>query len=82
MLNYINGLTGEDDYPTNLASVVQHSVEPGVAITPFYRRVQDSDATLQDVSTEWFHVSDSEVHLVSEEEVLAAEATLLFYEKI
>ncbi|XP_023513383.1 ubiquitin carboxyl-terminal hydrolase 27 [Cucurbita pepo subsp. pepo] len=132
MLNYINGLTGEDDYPTNLASgepfcsnqlkpsaeetsssetrassetwdsldtrtsqiepsetflyrvvsVVQHFGRAGGGHYTVYRRVQDSDARLQDVSTEWFHVSDSEVHLVSEEEVLAAEATLLFYERI
>ncbi|CAK9316317.1 unnamed protein product [Citrullus colocynthis] len=146
MLKYINGLTGDDDYPMNLTSgepicsdrfkgsaeetsssqtsgssetwdtnfnscsssletrtcqtepsktclyrvvsVVQHFGKAGGGHYTVYRRVQDyllgqdCDARLQDVSTEWFHVSDSEVHLVSEEEVLAAEATMLFYEKI
>lgn len=65
-----------------VVSVVQHFGRAGGGHYTVYRRVQDSDARLQDVSTEWFHVSDSEVHLVSEEEVLAAEATLLFYERI
>ncbi|XP_004148458.1 ubiquitin carboxyl-terminal hydrolase 27 [Cucumis sativus] len=146
MLKYINGLTGEDEFPMNLTSgepicydrfkgsveetsssqtrgssetwdtnfkscssssetrtcqiepsetflyrvvsVVQHFGKPGGGHYTVYRRVQDyllgqdCDTQSQDVSTEWFHVSDSEVHLVSEEEVLAAEATMLFYEKI
>ncbi|KAA0045908.1 hypothetical protein IC582_024789 [Cucumis melo] len=145
MLKYINGLTGEDEFPiltsgesicydrvkgsveetsssqtrgssetwdTNfnscssssetrtcqiepsetclyrVVSVVQHFGKPGGGHYTVYRRVQDyllgqdCDTQSQEVSTEWFHVSDSEVHLVSEEEVLAAEATMLFYEKI
>ncbi|XP_038901491.1 ubiquitin carboxyl-terminal hydrolase 27 [Benincasa hispida] len=71
-----------------VVSVVQHFGKAGGGHYTVYRRVQDyllgrdCNSRSQDVSTEWFHVSDSEVHLVSEEEVLAAEATMLFYEKI
>lgn len=71
-----------------LVSVVEHFGRPGGGHYTVYRRVQghplgqDLNGHLQAVSTEWFRVSDSEVHIVSEEEVLAAEATLLFYEKI
>ncbi|XP_022154189.1 ubiquitin carboxyl-terminal hydrolase 27 isoform X2 [Momordica charantia] len=145
MLKYINGITGEDSYRTNLTlgesicseqvgisteetstsqtgggletllnmnlqpsspesrtcqiapsetclyrlvSVVEHFGRPGGGHYTVYRRVQghplgqDLNGHLQAVSTEWFRVSDSEVHIVSEEEVLAAEATLVFYEKI
>lgn len=39
--------------------------------------VRDIDDPLQ-----WFRISDSEVHTASEEDVLGAEATLLFYERI
>lgn len=67
-----------------VVSVVVHFGRAGGGHYIVYRRVQDHPLgqDREAVSAEWFYVSDSEVHLVSEEEVLAAEATLLFYEKI
>lgn len=53
------------------------------------RRAQDLDWNFPTVSKDqdhdhdqWFYVSDSEVRLVSQQQVLGARAMLLFYEKI
>uniref|UniRef100_A0A803KX84 Ubiquitin carboxyl-terminal hydrolase n=1 Tax=Chenopodium quinoa TaxID=63459 RepID=A0A803KX84_CHEQI len=70
-----------------LVSVVEHFGRAGSGHYTVYRGmatqmakgdgVSETDAPLQ-----WFRISDSEVHNASEEEVLGAEATLLFYERI
>ncbi|XP_021846494.2 ubiquitin carboxyl-terminal hydrolase 27 isoform X2 [Spinacia oleracea] len=70
-----------------LVSVVEHFGRAGSGHYTVYRGVttqmedrngvRDIDDPLQ-----WFRISDSEVHTASEEDVLGAEATLLFYERI
>lgn len=82
-----------DSVPTDLhmyglVSVVQHFGRSGSGHYTIYRRAR---GMLKDVnpnerpdstSVQWFGISDSEVYSVSEEDVLAAEASLLFYERI
>ncbi|XP_054807916.1 ubiquitin carboxyl-terminal hydrolase 27 isoform X2 [Prosopis cineraria] len=73
-----------------LVSVVQHCGKAGSGHYTVYRRAgmessNSSDDQFNQNQTppiQWFCVSDSEVHSVSEENVLSAEASLLFYEKI
>ncbi|PON52282.1 Ubiquitinyl hydrolase [Trema orientale] len=71
-----------------LVSVVEHFGGAGSGHYTIYRSARaDPDKNgLEDPpepdSVYWFSISDSQVHRVSEEEVLAAEASLLFYEKI
>lgn len=70
-----------------LVSVVEHFGRAGSGHYTVYRGVttqmevgngvRETDPPLQ-----WFRISDSEVHNASEEDVLDAEATLLFYERI
>lgn len=62
-----------------LVSVVEHFGRSGSGHYTVYRRVKaknDGDVV------RWFCISDSQVHSVSEDEVLAAEASVLFYERI
>lgn len=72
----------------HLVSVVQHYGRVGHGHYTVYRKVTgkpsyEDPAGLQKSSfTQWFSISDSEVYGVSEEEVLNADASLLFYEKI
>ncbi|CAH9142848.1 unnamed protein product [Cuscuta epithymum] len=68
-----------------LVSVVQHYGRVGSGHYIVYRRVaantkQDSPAVSS--PEQWYCMSDSEVHAVSEKDVLDAEASLLFYEKV
>lgn len=71
-----------------LVSVVEHYGRPGGGHYAVYRRAKaasdaaDSDKHVKTADVHWFYVSDSEVFCVSEEAVLAAEASLLFYERI
>ena len=70
-----------------LVSVVEHYGIAGSGHYTVYRSVRaDSHKEVPDEqfepATSWFCVSDSEVHGVSEKDVLDAEASLLFYEKI
>lgn len=59
-----------------LSSVVEHYGMPGTGHYAIYRRQGfDLGAT-----SKWFYVSDRNVSMVGEETVLAAEASLLFYE--
>ncbi|MCD7451980.1 hypothetical protein HAX54_014506 [Datura stramonium] len=71
-----------------LASVVQHFGKVGCGHYTVYRRVtakisEDEPAGLLGSAVDqWFCISDTDVHSVSEKDVLDAEATLLFYEKV
>uniref|UniRef100_A0A0E0KQQ1 Ubiquitinyl hydrolase 1 n=1 Tax=Oryza punctata TaxID=4537 RepID=A0A0E0KQQ1_ORYPU len=71
-----------------LSSVVEHYGVCGGGHYAAYRRVtpnSDSNEPVQSLassSKEWLYVSDDYVSHVSEGEVLAAEATLLFYEML
>ncbi|KAK9062258.1 hypothetical protein SSX86_019444 [Deinandra increscens subsp. villosa] len=62
----------------NLVSVVEHFGNAGGGHYRVYRRVISK---INNSEVEWVGVSDSQVYSVLEEDVLAAEATLLFYEK-
>ncbi|KAL5555808.1 hypothetical protein UlMin_038044 [Ulmus minor] len=71
-----------------LVSVVEHFGRAGSGHYTVYRSVgadsckKEPDAPLEPDSLCWFCISDSEMCRVSEKDVLAAEASLLFYEKI
>ncbi|CAJ2676917.1 unnamed protein product [Trifolium pratense] len=67
-----------------LVSVVEHFGRAGGGHYTVYRcvRSESSDVSGDQHSMSWFCVSDSQVHSVSVEDVLSAEASLLFYERI
>lgn len=71
-----------------LVSVVQHFGKVGSGHYMVYRRVKaetghdDPIVLLEPTHAQWFCISDSEVHSVLEKDVLEAEGSLLFYEKI
>ncbi|KAI4330138.1 hypothetical protein MLD38_028443 [Melastoma candidum] len=72
-----------------LISVIQHFGRTGGGHYTVYRAVRSKPCTescegnsSEPLTTQWFHISDSQVYHVSESEVLAAEASLLFYEKL
>lgn len=70
-----------------LVSVVEHFGRAGGGHYTVYRcvRPESSDVSgdcINQNSMRWFGVSDSHVDAVSVEEVLSAEASLLFYERI
>ncbi|KAI7730099.1 hypothetical protein M8C21_033305 [Ambrosia artemisiifolia] len=68
----------------NLVSVVEHFGNAGSGHYTVYRRILNkiNDSENEDCHVYWVGVSDSQVYNVSEEDVLGAEATLLFYEKV
>lgn len=75
-------------YFYRLSSVVEHFGRVGSGHYTVYRSVR-ADSNIEDPakhcetpSSHWFCISDSEVHSVSETDVLTAEASLLFYERI
>lgn len=76
------------NYTYRLVSVVEHYGKVGSGHYAVYRRAKgltdadDSDGLTDTADTHWFYVSDAEVSSASEEAVLAAEASLLFYERI
>ncbi|KAI7730093.1 hypothetical protein M8C21_033299 [Ambrosia artemisiifolia] len=74
--------TGHHIY--NLVSVVEHFGNAGSGHYTVYRRILNkiNDSENEDCHVYWVGVSDSQVYNVSEEDVLGAEATLLFYEKV
>ncbi|KAK1403790.1 Ubiquitin carboxyl-terminal hydrolase [Heracleum sosnowskyi] len=80
--------TSTDMHIYCLASVVQHFGRAGGGHYIVYRRARallkngDQDQLPESTSAQWFGISDSKVYRVSEEDVLAADASLLFYEKI
>lgn len=71
-----------------LVSVVEHFGSDGSGHYIVYRSVradacrEEPDNSSEPSSVCWFGISDSEVYRVSIEDVLSAEASLLFYEKI
>lgn len=71
-----------------LVSVVEHFGRPGSGHYTVYRCVkddsfkEDTDNLFEPASVCWFCISDSVVYRVSVEDVLSAEASMLFYEKI
>ncbi|XP_031250210.1 ubiquitin carboxyl-terminal hydrolase 27 isoform X2 [Pistacia vera] len=75
-------------YFYRLSSVVEHFGRVGSGHYTVYRSVradsciEDPDKHFETPSSHWFCISDSEVHSVSEKDVLTAEASLLFYERI
>lgn len=62
-----------------LVSVVEHFGRAGGGHYTVYRSVRSET---EDHDPQWFCISDSSVKSVSEEDILAAEASLLFYERI
>lgn len=72
----------------NLVSVVEHFGNTGSGHYTVYRRVSrkitnsEIDATSESLNVNWVGVSDSQVYRVLEEDVLAAQASLLFYERV
>ncbi|KAL8473738.1 hypothetical protein ACS0TY_030546 [Phlomoides rotata] len=71
-----------------LVSVVEHFGNSGSGHYTVYRKVrgklgdEDHVGLLESALEHWFCISDSQVDSVSEKEVLDANASLLFYEKI
>ncbi|KAJ6825710.1 ubiquitin carboxyl-terminal hydrolase 27 isoform X2 [Iris pallida] len=71
-----------------LTSVVEHYGIPGSGHYAVYRRLESdlgagaSMGPSEAVNQQWVYVSDDEVSVVSEEAVLSAEASLLFYDRI
>ncbi|KAF8377200.1 hypothetical protein HHK36_030573 [Tetracentron sinense] len=82
------GLEPSMSYMYSLVSVVEHFGRAGSGHYMVHRRVraefdnEDSSGRFEPARVHWFCVSDSEVSSVSEKDVLAAEASLLFYERI
>ncbi|KAL3527911.1 hypothetical protein ACH5RR_012567 [Cinchona calisaya] len=80
--------TPSRDQIYRLVSVVQHFGRVGSGHYTVYRRVKaetiddDPIELLEPTRAQWFCISDAQVHSVSEMDVLEAEASLLFYEKI
>ncbi|EFJ31355.1 hypothetical protein SELMODRAFT_88682 [Selaginella moellendorffii] len=75
------GSTGLKLY--DLISVVVHQGSPMSGHYTVYRKVKETkqgDVKIAREETMWFAISDADVVKVSEEEVLEARATLLFYE--
>ncbi|KAF5185880.1 Ubiquitin carboxyl-terminal hydrolase [Thalictrum thalictroides] len=68
-------------FANQLVSVVEHFGRVGSGHYTVYRRVKH-EPDGQHSGEQWFCVSDAKVFHVSEADVLAAEASLLFYEKI
>ncbi|XP_055832869.1 ubiquitin carboxyl-terminal hydrolase 27 isoform X2 [Solanum dulcamara] len=81
-------ITPSKSHKYRLASVVQHFGIVGSGHYTVYRRVtakisEDNPAGLLGSAVDkWFCISDTDVYSVSERDVLDAEATLLFYEKV
>ncbi|KAI3798562.1 hypothetical protein L1987_33839 [Smallanthus sonchifolius] len=77
-------LTPTGNHIYNLVSVVEHFGNAGSGHYTVYRRVisKISNSEIDNCHIYWVGVSDSQVYRVSEEDVLGAEASLLFYEKV
>lgn len=66
-----------------LVTVVEHFGMTGSGHYTVYRSVRVASQEDEDCEeSRWFSISDSEVGRVSESDVLGAEASLLFYEKL
>ncbi|XP_042493024.1 ubiquitin carboxyl-terminal hydrolase 27 [Macadamia integrifolia] len=75
-------------YMYRLVAVIEHFGRVGSGHYTVYRRLRaesdniDTNGCIGSGHVYWFGVSDSEVFSVSEKDVLSAEASLLFYERI
>ena len=71
-----------------LSAVVEHYGKCGGGHYAVYRRIasnpdpEDPGQPLAGLGKRWFYISDGHVSEVSEDDVLGAEATLLFYERV
>jgi ubiquitin carboxyl-terminal hydrolase 30 len=71
-----------------LTTVVEHYGVPGVVHYAVYMRVasnlesSDPGQPLLGLGRTWFYISDGDVLQVLEDDVLGADATLLFYERL
>ncbi|KAL0291392.1 UNVERIFIED_CONTAM: Ubiquitin carboxyl-terminal hydrolase 27 [Sesamum calycinum] len=96
-IDYLSGLAEDKaNFPSpprrhqtyRLISVVEHFGSSGGGHYTVYRKVtarlgdEDPVALLESTIEQWFCISDAEVHSVSERDVLDANASMLFYEKI
>lgn len=87
-VNVSSELCPSEAHLYRLASVVEHFGRVGSGHYTVYRSVrvesheENPDEHFETPVTRWFCISDSEVYSVSEKDVLAAEASLLFYERI
>ncbi|KAL2905819.1 Ubiquitin carboxyl-terminal hydrolase 27 [Bienertia sinuspersici] len=79
-----NGSAPSKSILYRLVSVAEHFGRAGSGHYTVYRGVttQTKDVSETKTHLQWFRISDSEVHTAAEEDVLGAEATLLFYERI
>lgn len=84
----VNTTTSAEGHLYCLSAVVEHYGRPGSGHYAVYKRAapepgpDNAEPPSESQNSQWFYVSDREVLNVSEETVLAAEASLLFYEKI
>lgn len=86
----MDGALSSKNYLYRLVSVVEHFGRAGSGHYTVYRGVKaqvEKDSEVGGIGIpllplQWFRISDSEVHHASEEDVLGAEASLLFYERI
>ncbi|KAI3841126.1 hypothetical protein MKX03_007854 [Papaver bracteatum] len=87
-INNNNHVVPSKSYMYRLVSVVEHFGRVGSGHYTVYRRLKrsldDSDSAEQKGSSNarWFCVSDTDVWSVSEKDVLSADASLLFYERV
>jgi len=71
-----------------LSAIVEHYGKCGGGHYAVYRRIasnpdpEDPGQPLAGLGKRWFYISDGHVSEVSEDDVLGAEATLLFYERV
>uniref|UniRef100_A0A7N1A7P9 USP domain-containing protein n=1 Tax=Kalanchoe fedtschenkoi TaxID=63787 RepID=A0A7N1A7P9_KALFE len=71
-----------------LVSVVEHMGKTGGGHYTVYRRMrsqvdeEETDSGNMASSDQWVLISDSDVHQVLESDVLAAQASILFYERV
>ncbi|KAI3953225.1 hypothetical protein MKX01_042220 [Papaver californicum] len=87
-INNNNHVVPSKSYMYRLVSVVEHFGRVGSGHYTVYRRVKrssdDSDSAekLVGSNARWFCISDTDVWSVSEKDVLAADASLLFYDRV
>lgn len=74
--------SSREEHLYRLVSVVEHFGTVGSGHYTVYRRVGVQIESSDEDPTMWFSISDSVVSQVSQTDVLHAEATLLFYEKM
>ncbi|KAK3211600.1 hypothetical protein Dsin_016306 [Dipteronia sinensis] len=87
-VNAFSQICPSESYLYRLVSVVEHFGRVGGGHYTVYRSVraesdtEDRNEHAETAPLRWFSISDSDVFSVSVKDVLAAEASLLFYERI